>query len=312
MNVIRDRQIVSLRQKNVEVLQEQLRAANELFSAGQTTRTDVAQARARLSESQAALATSRANLAASAANYQRIVGRQPGSLKYPKFPKLPKSLEAAYGKAAETNPQILAAAFVEDASLHQIKVARGDLLPEVSLEATGSVFDDFDRDRGNRQSAAISGVLTVPLYEAGLFYSRVREAKQIASQRSIQVIEVGRAVREAVASAWNFFVALGETIEAAREQVSATQLALEGVREEFRAGSRTTLDVLNAEAEVVDARIALVEAERDRVVAAYQLLAAIGQLTPAYLGLRVATYDPAENYYQVRDKWIGTDVETLR
>ncbi len=154
-------------------------------------------------------------------------------------------------------------------------------------------------------------MLTVPIYEAGLVYSTVREAKQIASQRGIEVIELGRAVRVAVASSWNFYVALGQTITAARAQVSASQLALEGVREEYQAGSRTTLDVLDAQREVVNARITLVEAERDRVVAAYQLLAATGQLTPQHLGLGVAVYDVEENYRRVRDKWIGTGVETV-
>ena len=311
MNVIRDRRIVSLLQRNVSVLREQLRAATELFNAGQTTRTDTAQSRARLSLSQADLTTSRATLAQSVANYEKIIGHAPGSLKYPRIAKLPMSLAVAQAKASETNPNILAAAFVEDASTHQIKVIRGDLLPEISIEARASVDDVLGRDLGNGESAAISGVLTIPIYEAGLIYSRVREAKQVASQRGIQVIEIGRAVREAVTTAWNFYVALGETIVAARAQVSASRLALEGVREEFKAGSRTTLDVLNAEAELLNAQITLVQAERDRVVAAYQLLAAIGQLTPQYLGLHVAVYDVEENYNAVRNKWIGTDVETV-
>lgn len=311
MNVIRDRQIVALRQQNVTVLQEQLRAATELFNAGQTTRTDTAQARARLSQSQAQLATSRALLAASVANYQRLVGHAPGSLKYPKIARLPKTLEAAFAAASETNPAVLAAAFVEDASIHQIEVIKGDLLPELSLEARAGFSDDLNRDIGNSHSASISGVLSIPIYEAGTVYSRVREAKQIASQRGIQVIEIGRAVREAVASAWNFYVALGQMIEAARTQVSAAQLALEGVRQEYQAGSRTTLDVLDAQAEVVTARIALVQAERDRVVAAYELLAAVGQLTPQHLGLNVAVYDVEENYHRVRNKWIGTGVKTV-
>ncbi len=311
MNVIRDRQIVALRQQDITVLNEQLRAANELFNAGQTTKTDTAQARARLGQSQADHATSRAVLAASVANYDKIVGHPPGSLKYPKIARLPKTLEAAFAIASETNPTVLAAAFVEDASLHQVKVIRGDLLPQLSLQASATLIDDLGRDLGNSHSETVAGVLTIPIYEAGLVYSTVREAKQIASQRGIEVIEIGRAVREAVASAWNFYVALGQTIEAARIQVSATRLAMQGVKEEYQAGSRTTLDVLNAQREVVTARILLVQAERDRVVAAYQLLAATGQLTPQHLGLGVAVYDVEENYRRVRNKWIGTDVETV-
>ena len=149
MNVIRDRQIVSLLQRNVSVLREQLRAATELFNAGQTTRTDTEQSRARLSQAQAELATSRATLAASVANYEKIIGHPPGSLRYPRIAKLPMSLAVAQAKASETNPSILAAAFVEDASTHQVKVIRGDLLPELSLEAGATVDDILGRDLGN-------------------------------------------------------------------------------------------------------------------------------------------------------------------
>ena len=152
----------------------------------------------------------------------------------------------------------------------------------------------------------------MPLYEAGLVYSAVREAKHVASARRLLVIETGRAVREAVESTWSLLAASQQTIAAAKEQVAAAELALDGVRQEYQVGSRTTLDVLDAEAEVVDARIVLVSAERDRVVAAYQLLAAIGRLTARDLGLAVAYYDAEQNYRKVRNKWFGTGVETVK
>jgi TolC family type I secretion outer membrane protein len=278
MNVLRDRQIVAFRQKNASVLQEQLRAATARFEAGETTRTDTAQARARLSQSQAALSGARANLAASVANYRRIVGHAPGTLKYPKVAAAPPSLDAALAIAAETNPDVLAAAFVEEASRYSIRVVKGDLLPTLTLEATASVRHDPSNNTHTSDSATISGVLSVPLYEAGRVYSAVREAKHVASQRRLQTIETGRAVRESVEATWSALIASQQTIASAKEQVSAAELALDGVRQEYQVGSRTTLDVLDAEAEVVDARIVLVSAERDRVVAAYQLLAAIGRL----------------------------------
>lgn len=309
-NVLRDRQIVAFRQKNVAVLQEQLRAATARFEAGETTRTDTAQARARLSQSQALLSGARATLAASVANYARIVGHAPGTLKYPKIATLPAALDAALAVAAETNPDVLAAAFVEEASRHSIEVVRGDLLPSLTLEATASLRHDPSNSAHTSDQATIRGVLSVPLYEAGRTYSAVREAKQVASQRRLQAVETGRAVREAVEATWSALVAARQTIAAAKAQVAAAELALDGVRQEYQVGSRTTLDVLDAEAELTDARIVQASAERDRVVAAYQLLAAIGRLTARDLGLPVAYYDAERNYRAVRGKWIGTGVET--
>ncbi len=312
MNVIRDRQVVGLRQKNVSVLQKQLTAADERFKVGEITRTDVAQSRARVSGAQSNVASAKASLAASVANYVNIVGHDPGKLKYPKLAKLPRSLAEAQAAAEEVNPNILSAAYVEEASRFNTEVAKGDLLPAVNLAASATMTDNPSAGVGSSESARIEGVLTIPLYEAGRVYSSVREAKHVASARRLLVIETGRAVREAVESTWSLLAASQQTIAAAKEQVAAAELALDGVRQEYQVGSRTTLDVLDAEAEVVDARIVLVSAERDRVVAAYQLLAAIGRLTARDLGLAVTYYDAEQNYRAVRNKWFGTGVETVK
>jgi TolC family type I secretion outer membrane protein len=311
MNVIRDRQIVGLRQKNVGVLQKQLSAADERFKVGEITRTDVAQSRARVSGAQSNVASAKATLAASVANYINVVGHKPGNLKYPKLAKLPNTLEAAQAAAEEINPNILAAAYVEEASRFDTEVAKGDLLPAVNLEASAKMTDNPSAGEGSSESARIEGVLTIPLYEAGRVYSSVRQAKQVASQRRLEVIQAGRAVRESVSISWNNLTAAREIIRSAKEQVSAAELALDGVRQEYFVGSRTTLDVLNAEGEVVTARIALVSAERDQVVAAYQILGSIGRLTARDLALPVDYYDAEENYLDVRGKWIGTGANTI-
>ncbi|MEQ1522365.1 MAG: TolC family outer membrane protein [Aestuariivirga sp.] len=311
MNVIRDRQIVGLRQQNVGVLQKQLTAADERFKVGEITRTDVAQSRARVSGARSSVASATATLAASVANYINIVGHKPGSLKYPKLAKLPKTLEQAQAAALEINPNILAAAYVEEASTYNIEVVKGDLLPGASLDASAQ-FNDNPQDGTSRsESARIEGVLTIPLYEAGRVYSSVREAKHVASQRRLEVIQAGRSVRESVAISWNNLVAAREIIRSAKEQVSAAQLALDGVRQEYFVGSRTTLDVLDSETEVVTARIALVSAERDQIVAAYQILGSIGRLTARDLSLPVDYYDADENYLNVRGKWFGTGADTV-
>jgi TolC family type I secretion outer membrane protein len=313
MNVWRDRRIVDYRERNVAVLREQLNAAETRFSVGEVTRTDVSQARARLALSQSELATARFNLAASIANYTRFVGYAPGSLKYPKIAKLPKSLEASIKLADRLNPNILSAAFIEDAAIHSVEIEKGDLLPRVSLQASAS--EGTDDLRGDPfvdvQTVVIGGVVNIPLYQSGAEYSEIRQAKQLASQRRIQVVEQGRAVREAVVSSWSAVQATYRTIEAGRVQVAAAQTALEGVRQEYLVGSRTTLDVLDAERELVNAQILLVSEQRDLIVAAYQVLGSIGKLTAQHLKLKVDYYDVEEYYLKVRNKWFGTRAETV-
>jgi outer membrane protein len=313
MNVIRDRRILALRQRNVTVLREQLRASNERFNVGEVTRTDVAQSRARLSLSESTVAEAKSNLAASIANYNNLVGHAPGSLKYPKLPKLPRSLDSANALAEKINPNILSAAFVAEAARHNVGVVKGDLLPTVSLQASASksITDLDDDDRQRTEQLSLIGSVSVPLYEAGSVYSAVRQAKQTESQRRIEIISAARSVRESVVTAWNALIAARETIVSAKSQVSANALALDGVKQEYLVGSRTTLDVLNAEAELLDSQVILAQAERDQVVFAYQVLGSIGQLTARQLSLGVHYYDPIENYDDVRNKWFGTGVKTV-
>jgi outer membrane protein len=311
MNVIRDRQIVGLRQKNVSVLQKQLTAADERFKVGEITRTDVAQSRARVSGAQSNVASAKASLAASVANYFNVVGHDPGKLKYPKLAKLPRSLAEAQAAAEEINPNILSAAYVEEAQRFNTEVVKGDLLPAVDFAATATITDNPSAGVGSQESARIEAVLTIPLYEAGRVYSSVREAKHVTSQRRLEVIQAGREVRESVSISWNNLITARETIRSAKEQVSAAELALDGVRQEYFVGSRTTLDVLDAEGEVVNARITQVSAERDQIVAAYQILGSIGRLTARDLVLPVDYYDAEENYLNVRGKWIGTGADTI-
>jgi outer membrane protein len=312
MDVYAGRQLVVLRKQDVAALEAQVRASNERFAVGEITRTDVAQSEARLAESRSALVETQTRLAEAVAFYIQMVGNEPGKLNYPKVSKLPKSLSAALDVAGEINPRLLAQAFVEVAANSNIGVARSGLLPSAGLEAQALTADtDFGQDKTGIRSASVSAVVSVPLYEAGLVYSQVREAKQRASQSRIQLIEIARDVRRAVAASWNAYVGLGQIIKNTRTQVRAAQLALEGVQQEYQAGTRTTLDVLDAQRELVQAQVLQVNAEKSRVVAGYQLLAAIGRLTAKDVGLNVPVYDPEANYLRVRNKLIGTDVKTV-
>lgn len=313
MNVVRDRRIVTLRQQDVKVLEEQLKAANARFNVGEITRTDVAQARASLSLSQSNLALARAQRASSIANYEQVVGNAPGTLKSPGVPKvLPRSLDEALASAETANPDVIAAIFTAEAANHQVDFIRGDLLPRANLVAEYATQNDASGVDGLRAtSQTVYGSVSVPIYEAGQVYSGIREAKQVASQRRIQVIERQRDVRQAVISAWNNLISAGETIASSAEQVKASQLALEGVRQEALVGSRTTLDVLNAQQDVVNAEVQLAQAQRDQIVAAYQVLATTGKLTPAEIGLGIDNYDPTVNYNNTRFKVIGTGIDAV-
>lgn len=314
MNVIRDRRVLELRQRNVKTLQEGLRSTQERFNVGEVTKTDVSQSQAQLALSQSAVAAAKSNLAASIANYDNLVGHAPGTLKYPKLPRLPKSLDGAKALADKINPNILSAAFVAEAARYNIDVVRGDLLPSVNLQASASkTINDLDHttSNGNTEQLTLLGSINVPLYEAGSVYSAVREAKQVESQRRIEIIGAARSVRESVVSSWNLLIAARETITSSKAQVSAAAIALDGVKQENLVGSRTTLDVLNAESALLDAQIILAQAERDQIVAAYQILGSVGQLTARQIGLGVDYYDPIENYDRVRNKWIGTGVKTV-
>jgi outer membrane protein len=306
--VVRDRQILAIRQQNVSNLQKQANAANARFQAGEVTRTDVSQARARVSGAQGDVASAKANLEGSIAAYTSVVGHKPGKLKYTRLGKTPSSLNRALSTAQEINPRILAAAFVRDASLHDVEVAKGDLLPELNVTAQGSRTEQPQKGFDWSESASISGVLSIPIYQGGREYATIRQSKQTSSQRTIQIIEAVRAVREQVTSAWYNLVSSAQAIASAKSQVAAAALALDGINQEYSVGSRTTIDVLNAQQEVLSARLGQINAEYSQMISSYQLLQAMGKLTARHLGLGGDYYDPRINYDDVKNKWFGTHI----
>lgn len=313
MDVIRDQRIARLRRKNVSVLASQLAASNARFSVGEITRTDVSQSRARLASARADLAVARANLASSIASYVRVVGHRPGRMRYPRVSsRMPKSLKRALAIAARTSPSILAAAFNLEAARQNIEVIKGDLMPNLSLVAKYSFSHDPSSTSTTIKrtgTGIIQGVVSVPLYQAGRVHSQVRQARHTASQRQLQILDAGRSVRQSVVSTWNSYIASGQTIASINAQVRANVLALAGVRQEAKVGSRTTLDILDAERDLVNSQVTLASAQRNKIVAAYQLIAATGRLTARHLGLSVHVYDTKEHERKVRNKWIGTSIK---
>jgi outer membrane protein len=258
MDVLRDRESWRCASATSRLWASSFAAPNARFNVGEITRTDVEQASARLSLAQAELAVARANLAAAAAFYVQVVGHAPGTLLYPQLPLWSRRASMRrWPRPIELNPEILAAAFNAEAARHQIGVVQADLLPRVSLEAEFRASHEPNAGVLSSQAGSVLGVLQVPLYQAGRVSSQVREAKQVASQRRIQIIEAGRAVREAVVRTWNVFQSSAETIASLEAQVAANELALEGVGQEALMGTRTTLDVLDAEQELVLSQVAI-------------------------------------------------------
>ncbi|NJL08757.1 MAG: TolC family outer membrane protein [Methylacidiphilales bacterium] len=307
MNVLRDTAIVTLRQQNVAALEEQLRATRDRFQVGEVTRTDVAQAEARLAGAQSLLLSANARLQTSRAQYREVIGSEPGRL-VPGRPidkLLPASLEAAVASGLSRHPAIEAAKHGADAAMLEVKVAEGSLLPIVTLEASYLRRFDGSSTLEDSMTAQVVGRLTVPIYQGGSEYATIRQAKETLGQKRLDVDVSRDQVRAAIVQSWGELQAAKAQIEAEQTQVRANEIALEGVREEARVGQRTTLDVLNAQTELVNSQVALVVAQRDRVVASYSVLSGIGRLSAKQLGLKVEQYDEAIHYNQVRDAWIG-------
>lgn len=306
MDVVRDQATVELRRNNVAVLKRQLQAADDRFRVGEITRTDVAQAQARLSGAQTALTTAEGELAASRSAFARVIGRVPEELETaPPFPQVPATEEDALEVALRNNPTLVAAVENERAASYAVDVAVGAMLPSLSVRGEYSHSEDVFGAGIENDTQSVTGVLTIPLYQAGFEHSSVREAKQRRNQAQLNVAAAERQVRESVRTAWEALRSAQAAIVSTEEQARANEIAYEGVQQETQVGARTTLDALNAEQELLDSRVAVVTSQRNTYVAAYSLLAAMGQLNAKSLGLPVKIYDPQQNYDDVSGRWFG-------
>lgn len=307
MNLLRDTAILELQRSNVAVLVEQLRQTRDRFSVGEVTRTDVAQAESRLAAGRSQLATAEANFTNSRAVYRRVIGVEPGKLAAasPVDRLSPPTLPGAINSGRVNNPNVTAAMFGIDVQALQVKINEGALYPVLTVTANAQQNWEISPLVKQQTNASLIGQMTVPIYRGGLFYSAVRQAKETLTQRRFDLETARDQIQAAVVQAWGNLDAAKAQIAATQAQVSAAEIALNGVREEARVGQRTTLDVLNAQQELVNARVALVTAQRDRVVASFNLLSSVGRLSPANLGLPTSVYDPMNHYQQVRDVWAG-------
>jgi len=310
MNVLRDTATLNLQKSNVDVLEEQLRQTRDRFNVGEVTRTDVAQAESRLEGARSQVSAAEANLKGSIASYRQIIGVEPKTLApgRPVDRLLPPNLDTAVRIAIAGNPQVVSAFHNVDAAEFQVKIAEAALGPNVSLSALAQQRYDFQLSNDQRTTAQVMATLTVPIYQGGAEYSAIRTAKEQLGAQRLAADQARDQVRQAMIANWSNLDASKAQILAAQAQISASEVALNGVREEAKVGQRTTLDVLNAQQDLLNARVALVTAQHDRVVNSYAVLQQMGRLTLDYITPHAERYDPEVHYQQVRDLWWGTQV----
>ena len=308
MNVLRDTAILELDQNNITVLEEQLRQTRDRFVVGEVTRTDVAQAESSLANARSTYFTGRANLQTSVANYRQIIGVQPTRLEAarPIDPLLPRSLDEAVRIALSEHPSIQAAFHNVDAAQLQVQLNEGVLYPTLNVVANVQNNNQYSGLPTNRLfDASVLAQFSVPLYSGGDTYASVRQAKELLAQARLQADLQRDMIRAQVVSTWGQLETAKAVIRSSQAAVKSSEIALDGVREEAKVGQRTTLDVLIAQQTLLQSRVSLVSAQRDRVVASYAVFAAVGRLSAANLALNVIQYDPTIHFDQVKDKWIG-------
>jgi len=306
MNLLTDLAVLELTIQNENRLRRQLQATRDRFEVGEVTRTDVAQAEARVAGSVADRVQAEGNIQASKATYRAVINQEPISLMAPKtLPDLPASEAAAQELAQSFNPNITAAQFDLAAARADVDVATSALLPRLSVRGEFTHTEEPSLALDWQRVATIGANLTVPLYQGGDEYARVRQTKQTVRQRRDDLEAIFRAVREETTSAWQALTTAATRIESFTEQVRAAEIALEGARQEALVGQRTVLDVLDTENDLFEAEVDLVRAQRDQIVASYRVKAAVGQLTAGGVELPLEPYAPEAHYERVRNKLFG-------
>ncbi len=308
LDVLRDQAVVDLNISNEQVLRRQLEATEDEFRVGSVTRTDVAQSEARLAAATATRQAAEGNLETSRAEYSRAVGHAPEKLEDPKLrPVLPASRDEALALAATKNPNVIKALFTEDSARDVVVATRAQLLPSLNIvgDFIKSLGSPLNYDRSTTESVVAQ--VTVPLYEGGNVYSQTRQAVETVGYRKGLTDDTRRQALQGATQFWETIQASRASIISLQSQIRADEIALDGTRQEQQVGSRTVLDVLNAEQELFNGKVNLVTAQHDLAVAEYNLAFQIGRLSAADLALPVKLYDANEHYKSVRDKWIGFD-----
>lgn len=307
LNVVRDEVTLRLQRSDEKVLERHLVAAKDRFDVGEITRTDVSQAEARLAGARADRIRAESNLGASYANFVNLIGQVPELVTWPpNIFTIPQTRQMAIEIAKSNNPKILAAFYAEKAAINKISLVRGEFAPTLALQ--GTARRDLNSTGKDTRIDTYEVLLTasMPLYEAGRTHSRLRETKQLASKARLSLMQAHRDVIESAEAAWDKLISTRARLESLETQISAAEIALDGVKREAEVGSRTVLDVLDAEQELLNAKIALVQTRRDELIDIFTLKVALGQMTAKNLDLDVQFYNPIDHYKEVRNLWIGT------
>jgi outer membrane protein len=308
MDVLRDTANLELQRDNVGVLRQTLKVTQDRYDAGAVTATDVDQAQAQLASAEASLHSAESTLMTTNANYRRIIGTDPNGLS-PGMPVdrfSPRTLDAAVVQSLSQNPSVTAAMHDVDVAQLQVRIAEAGLYPTLALQGSAQLQQFNSNDATLKLSNnTVQAKLTVPIYQGGSEYSAIRQNKETVGQQRLSLDQVRDQVRANTVQYWGQLEATKAQTEAAERQVKYSESALNGVRNEAQLGQRTTLDVLNALQALLNARVNLISAQHDRVVASYSVLSAVGRLSPTVLGLPAPIYDPGVHYQQVRDSWFG-------
>ena len=308
-NVLANQSLVEAQRANVAFLRETLGIVQKRLNAGDVTPTDTAQAEARLNRGLADLNAAEVNLAISQATYAQVIGNPPVRLSpaEPVDRYLPRSRDEATGLAFKSHPAVLAAGFDVDVATTSINVAESSLYPTVTLQGNASKSRDSDPTLGTfaTDQASVIGQVTAPIYDGGTAASQTRQAKEISAQSRLVLDQVRNQARTAATGAWVAHEGAKIAVSASESEVRAAGVALQGVQKEAAGGQRTTVDVLNSQQDLTSAKARLIGAQRDRVIASYTLLSAIGKLDVKTLSLNTPDYLPEVHYHQVRDAWHG-------
>ncbi len=312
VDVFRSQAVLELRKNNEQVLKRQLEATSDRFQVGEITRTDVNQAEARLAKATADRIQAEGDLVSARATYRNVIGEVPGSLDPPNMElNLPTNADESIKLAVAQNPDVVSAEFDELASKNAVSKIKAELLPSVSLSGTASRSLNASSEKTQLDSYTAKLTLSVPLYQSGSVFSRLRSARQTASQRRREIDKARRDATETATRAWETLQTSRARIASFKSQINASQVALEGVQREASVGSRTVLDVLDAEQELLDAKVSIVGAQRDEIVAKFELKSAIGEMTATQLALPVTAYDSLKHYNDVRLKLFGGGIEGI-
>jgi outer membrane protein len=307
MDYLRDAAILEVQRSNTKVLEQTLRQTRDRYGAGLVTPTDVAQSQAQLAAGRTQELAAEATLTTTRANFRRIIGDEPEQLApgSPVDRYLPETLRDAVSLSLVESPSVTAAMFGIDVNFLNVKVNEGALFPTVTLTASAQKTWQQTITQIRQFNASATAQVSVPIYQGGAEYSLIRQSKENLEQQRLNLEQVRDQARADLVTAWGQLLAGKAQIASSQAQVTASEIALTGTRREASVGQRTVLDVLNAQQALVNARVALVTAQHDRVVASYVVLSAVGRLSPRVLHLATPIYDPSVHYHQVRDNWLG-------